>query len=386
MNTKVLVTDGLFTNALAVVRSLSSHYYVGVTSHFPRWMTPSSLSRHVKQYYHLKSEQDNLDDYAEELVQLVQLEGYDVLLPISLKSYLAVSKHKKSFQKITRVAVADWNAMQMVYQRDKAIELAIEEGIPVPQTYVLDSPNKLNGITEYPVVLKSSDFCGDLVKYCNSRKELEEFLSRFSGYRRGVIAQNYIRGFGCGFYGIYNKGQLIAHFLHRRLSEFPITGGASAIAESYYDEQLLEYGRKLGNSLSWHGPIMAEFKYDEVSKDYRLIEINPKLWGSLDLTIAAGVNVPDMLVKIALGQMVEKQEGYEYVRYTWLFPNQWKVLLSTFSIKSIADFILAGLKGKTNMIFFDPVPTLMQIAKGLYEDGPVLFIRHKRLPHGKVEI
>jgi len=82
--------------------------------------------------------------------------------------------------------------------------------------------------------------------------------------------------------------------------------------------------------------------------------------------------------------MVETQAGYKYVRYTWVFPNQWEVLLSTASIKSIADFILAGFKGKTNMNFTDPIPTLMQVAKGLYGGIPVLFSRSKKLPHGKV--
>ena len=40
---------------------------------------------------------------------------------------------------------------------------------------------------------------------------------------------------------------------------------------------------------------MAEFKYDTANGDYKLMELNAKLWGSLDLTIAAGIDVPKIL-------------------------------------------------------------------------------------------
>ncbi len=40
---------------------------------------------------------------------------------------------------------------------------------------------------------------------------------------------------------------------------------------------------------------LVEFKRDNEGI-YKLLEINPKFWGSLDLAIASGVNFPKLIV------------------------------------------------------------------------------------------
>ena len=67
--------------------------------------------------------------------------------------------------------------------------------------------------------------------------------------------------------------------MHRRLREYPVTGGPSALAESIYDPMLMEQGLKLLDNLQWHGVAMVEFKKDERTGRYVLMEINPKFCG-----------------------------------------------------------------------------------------------------------
>ena len=63
-------------------------------------------------------------------------------------------------------------------------------------------------------------------------------------------------------------------FTFKHLTSTNTTTETSAISE------------KLLDSLNWNGPAMVEFKLDQNLNEYKLIEINPKLWGSLDLTIS----------------------------------------------------------------------------------------------------
>ena len=44
---------------------------------------------------------------------------------------------------------------------------------------------------------------------------------------------------------------------------------------------------------------MVEFKLDEQTQEVKLMEINPKFWGSLELGLAAGVNFGELLVRTA---------------------------------------------------------------------------------------
>ncbi len=325
---------------------------------------------------------ESLDSYADKLLDIINEEGYDVLVPVGFESYMAVSKHAKKFEESAGVAVPDWEKMQIAFNKEMTMKFAEHVGVPIPKTMNLLSENDLKRIDVYPVVIKSSD---SFLRYCNSKNELlDNFKFMKAHTRMGIIGQEYIRGFGCGFYGVYDRGKLVAHFLHRRLKEFPVTGGPSAMAESYFDDRLRDYGEKLCGPLKWHGPIMAEFKYDVKNDDYRLIELNPKLWGSLDLTIAAGVDIPGILVTIALGRNPEVSAGYKYVKYRWVFPDHFWVLVSDFSLVNLKEFICSGRDMRSNFYPDDIAPFIVQMMRAFVE-CPAVFINSKReCPHGKV--
>ena len=237
---KILVTDGANKNSLAILRALGREHRVDITSSLPRLATLGSYSRYCHKTWKLQSDPNDLEAYSEELINIIDSAGYDLLLPVGLRSYLVASKYKKEIQELTQVVAADWDKMQIAYNREKAMDFAQKIGVPTPKTYTLDTKHGLNEIDTYPVVIKSTDDYGGSIKYCQDREELEKsFASLASKGRSGIIAQQYISGFGCGFYGIYDNGRLIAHFMHKRIKEFPITGGPSAVAESYSDEKLL---------------------------------------------------------------------------------------------------------------------------------------------------
>ena len=385
MSIRLLVTDGANKNTLAVLRALGREHRIDVVSHQPRGLTLASYSRFCGRTIRVRTAASDLDAYAAELLGMLAGDKYAALIPVGLQSCLAVSRRKADFEKLTGVAIADWEPMQVAYDRDRAMRLAASTGVPIPRTYRLTDAGSLDAINAYPVVLKANHPRGDLVRYCNDRREIEwHYAEVVKQGGTGAIAQEYVRGFGCGFYGIYDHGTLAAHFMHRRIKEFPITGGPSAVAESCFDGRLFEYGRRLCDALRWHGPIMAEFKYDSLAGDYRLIEINPKLWGSLDLTIEAGVNVPGMLLELAQGKRVKSTGSYSYLKYRWVFPGELKVLLCDRSFSNLKSFFAPGRDVRTNIWMSDPCPTAFQMVNGLAQGGLAMVSARRRYPHGKI--
>lgn len=87
--------------------------------------------------------------------------------------------------------------------------------------------------------------------------------------------------------------------MHKRIRELYTMGGPSTCAISVYDPKLLDYGLKILGALNWHGIAMVEFKKDSKDGTFKLMEINPKFWGSLDLAIASGIDFPYLLYKMA---------------------------------------------------------------------------------------
>jgi predicted ATP-grasp superfamily ATP-dependent carboligase len=78
-----------------------------------------------------------------------------------------------------------------------------------------------------------------------------------------------------------------------------VTGGPSTICVSVVDDRLTGYAASLIRELEWSGVAMVEFKKDD---DYRLMEVNPRFWGSLPLATRAGLNFPDLLCRRAMGE------------------------------------------------------------------------------------
>lgn len=384
---KVLITDGANKNTLSILRHLDdSECRIDITTHLPKWLTLCSYSKYCKNTIKLYSDPQDIDGYAKELIQVLKKADYDVLIPVGLNSNLMASKYKSEIQSYVNLLAPDWEYMKIAANKDMTMNLASCIGVPIPQTVVLDDPRDLRDITEFPVVIKSSDESKNYIKYCNNPQELlENFNELFSKSRTKIICQEYIEGFGCGFFGIYQEGRLISHFLHKRLKEFPITGGPSAVAESFFDEKLYHYGKQLCDALHWNGPIMAEFKYDTIKGEYKLIEINPKLWGSLDLTIEAGINVPKILIQSALRKEIDCTPTYRYVKYRWVFPDEFKVLVSKPSIKALRDFMIREPDTLTNICFTDPLPTMLQIARSFAEGLAIVLNRGARYPHGRRE-
>jgi predicted ATP-grasp superfamily ATP-dependent carboligase len=60
----------------------------------------------------------------------------------------------------------------------------------------------------------------------------------------------------------------------------------------------------------WHGVAMIEFKWDAAENRPKLIEVNARFWGSLNLAIMAGVDFPFLLYRLARGEKVEGPAEY----------------------------------------------------------------------------
>lgn len=379
---KILLSDGTHKNTLAILRALGTRYDFYLLTPANKFFTLCKYSKYVRHTIEVNSEPES--HYWKELKEILASGKYDVFLPVGLKSYIVASKHREEILNFTNILVPSWDKMKIAVNKNETVAFAEKINIPVPKSYVISNIDDINALIEklerYPVVLKSQDETGS-VKYANSPKELEVCYRQLEKKGKKVLAQEFITGFGCGFYAVCKNGEPVAIFMHRRIKEFPVTGGPSAVAESFFDKKLLDYGLRICKALDWEGPIMAEFKYSPTSNDFVLIELNPKLWGSLALTIAAGVNIPEIIINLAMGKEVKSVMTYRYVRYRWVFPDEFKVLCS--GGESIREFFMRGKDVYTNLDFRDPLPTLFQIFRGIFEGFLILTDKRRRYPHGK---
>ena len=242
-----------------------------------------------------------------ELLRIVQKEKPDVLMPVSEVTTILVTRHMDLLGRHCRIPFPAVEVVQNAADKAFILELARRTGVPVPDTVILTSQSELARKTSsinrlgFPLVVKParSRF---LVKnqwksggaiYATDPLELNSILDRMLPQAYPFLVQRRVVGPGVGIFFLANQGNVVSMFSHRRIREKPPSGGVSVLRESYpIDPRIADYSRRLVEALKWYGVGMVEFKKDNASGDYKLMEINGRFWGSLQLAIDAGVDFP----------------------------------------------------------------------------------------------
>ena len=332
----VFVADGAERTSLAITRSLGSKNIDVHSGECYRFST-TTFSKYCKKDFLYTNPQIECNNFVNQLTDILKNGDYSAVYSSREVTTIPISYHKKKLEKYAEVPFPDYEKMLMTHDKAKTFKFAKEYGIPIPDTYIVESMDELEEISnsiKYPVVVKSRfktiwlDGKPVMLKvtsknYVNNRDELinvsHEILKK-SG--KMPIVQEYIHGAGYGVEVLFNYGEPRAIFMHKRLREYPISGGASTLRESIYNEKMKSVALDLMTGLEWHGVAMVEFKLDEKDGEPKLMEVNGRFWGSLALSIASGVDFPYLLHKMVTEEDVKPVFEYKTgVKCRWLIPG-----------------------------------------------------------------
>lgn len=303
-----------------------------------------------------------------------QKRGYELIVPATETALLGLRALAED-DPLRRKAVLPVNhALDIALDKEKTRLLAQELSVPVPESTLISSIVEIGEIgqsTQFPLVLKPTHskimVAGELQTLAavvvRNETQRQEQLRRWLPYTP-VLQQQYVQGHGVGAEFLFDRGRKIWHFVHERAHEYPLSGGASSYRRSIKPpDALLRDAEKLLTSLNWHGVAMVEFKMN-ANGQYWLMEINPRLWGSLALSLDAGVNFPLGLLQLTRGQQPQPQPDYKLV-YTrdlrtdldWLKANlmanpQDPLLLTRSRSFSLLE-LLRPLTGRESWDHFD---------------------------------
>jgi predicted ATP-grasp superfamily ATP-dependent carboligase len=362
---KVLVTDGDYKHTLGIVRSLGKKGIV-TTVLAQSAKTFASRSRYCAGIEIAPSPSDGR--FAEAVAEIVHRTHYDLTIAVGYVSTAALARHRADLHPYTKLELPEFDKIQSAADKRRVYELAAEVGVPAPRTVYpshLDELPARSSEFVYPVVIKPRrESPGGTVRYAQEPEALMRVYRTFcegQGYTGGELPmiQEFISGYGCGLFALYQNGVCKRIFMHRRIRENPPSGGASSCAESFYDPRLKDYGTRLLNALGWHGVAMVEFRYDTRAGDYKVVEINPKFWGSLDLALAAGVDFPFYLCQMAEGQQLAYSDDYNRnLRYQWPLAEDFYHLCRRPSSWAAVLFDLLNPRVKSNLWLRDFQPNL----------------------------
>jgi len=306
---RVLVTDASRSAAIAIIRSLGLRG-LHVTASDSEGRSPGFYSRYASARLRYPSPRTDPEGPVRTLLRAAEQHRIELVIPVGDELTLLLSEERGRFDGVCALALPARAAYATTQDKLATLELAREQGVPVPRTEVVSSRKQAREAARslgWPVVVKprSSSVRRERrslehyeVSYAEDVAALDAELSRLEGNSQ-VLLQEYHQGEGHGVELLLHDGRPLAAFQHRRLHEVPITGGASSFRESVaLEPALYNYATRLLGALDWTGLAMVEFKVGEDGP--RLMEINGRVWGSIALAVKSGIDFPARMAELYL--------------------------------------------------------------------------------------
>ena len=296
-----IVTDGKYRSSIAAVRALHrAGYQVIVTqTRADVHAVPAVASSRCCAAFRWIDGAAADADYADRLAALLETYDRPVLFCVGAVTLNTVAAQRERFAQVADFLIAPRPVLDALNDKETVHARAQSLGIPVPRQYDGVPPE------HYPVVIKPH--CGekfglkaaDRYAVADTPEAYAQLLARMQRYDPAPIVQDRITGPGIGVSLLLDRdGRLICALCHRRIREYPVTGGPSTCCESFYDAALIDRAYRLLHSFGFTGLAMVEFKGD------CLLEVNPRVWGSFPMTEAAQSPFTAHYARAAAGERV----------------------------------------------------------------------------------
>jgi predicted ATP-grasp superfamily ATP-dependent carboligase len=328
---RVLVLDGQTNQALACVRSLGrAGYPVLVASRYQRPL--AAWSRWAGGHRRIGGE--TLADFAA-LRTWATARGVAIVLPMTERSCLLCNGEREAWESAgIRVGCADQATLMQAFDKASTLKAAEECGLAVPPIRLPQSEAEFRTDAEevgFPCVVKArfseALVDGKLIRgggasYVAGPGELLEAVRQNRQGPYWPILQKYVPGTGRGVSGLCDRGRPVVLFAHERLRDVRPSGSGSSLRRSIpLDPRLREPAERLLARLGWHGPMMVEFR-DDGGPNPWLMELNGRFWGSTQLAIEVGLDVPRLWVELLEGKRAEPVVEYPAgVTLRWLWGD-----------------------------------------------------------------
>lgn len=279
-------------------------------------------------------------EFIPEMLEIAEKDEIDVIIPLATYELMNFSKNKRKFEKVgTRVMVSDPKPLEIANNKGKLYEFLKKEDTPTPDAIMVDSLNQFEksvfklGYPDVPVCVKPRISKGSrgfrvlkkdidkldmLMNYKpdNTITTLEDMISIFENANPfpKLVVMEHLPGKEYSVDLLVKSGNPIITIPRSR---DVIKLGISFVGTVENDEKITEMANKIVKAIGLDYNINLQLKYSSESVP-KIIEINPRVSGTIVLCTGAGVNMPYLGVKMALSEeipQIKLKYGTKMIRY-----------------------------------------------------------------------
>ncbi len=323
----ILLTNGLQRKTLAVTRSLGSKG-IRVICSDTTYINPTAFSKYCDVSLVYPNPTEKPEKFVHWLIKTIGKYSCDIVFPMDDDTMGVIVDNYEQLSKLCAFPIPSKRSYKIAAHKGSSIELAGRAGISCPKTFNIKSLDQIDEIAvnlEYPIIIKPTKSSGSRgIKRANNALELKKLYRKVHLEYPYPLIQEYIEPLQrydvCLIFD--RKGTVKASFVQKELRQFPIDMGPSTMQESIYSQELIDMALEIMKKLKWCGVVELEFITDRKDGKIKFMEINPRFWSSLYVSIISGIDFPDLLYKIGTTGTVEETFEYkEGVKCRWLLPG-----------------------------------------------------------------
>ena len=307
---KVLLIEGLARQVLPLAKSMNQ-LGAEVTTYNGSKLDPGYASKYPHRkllaFFNAKQPEKSFEALKSELEKY----HYDMVIPMNDDIAIQLSKHKKALSQYTTPIVEDWERFQFACDKLKTMQVCMENDIPCPKTFTsLDDFLASESSVSYPIVVKPRTGQSAVGFHTSDNKEdVVDYYKKAEQKYGPMLIQEYIPQtdiqYKCEMY-VDREGTLKAACIFAKNRWYPVDGGSSTLNTTVDRPDIMATCAKLLEKIGWRGYADIDLIQDPRDNVAKVMEINPRITGSVKICYAAGVNFSKLILQDFKGEPVDE--------------------------------------------------------------------------------
>jgi carbamoyl-phosphate synthase large subunit len=282
------------------------------------------------------------ENFIETILSVCREKNIHVLLPLVTKELIPLAQHVKELEASgVKLLVSSAESLEIANNKSRLYQFLEWRGIDLPAYRVVETieqfetavkelgypdkdicfkPSVSNGSRGFRILSNKINKLDLLFNYKPDSKymTLEEAIAILSsGLFPELLVSEYLPGDEFSIDCLANHGETLIAVPRLRKK---MINGISVEGEFIKEESIISYCKQIIKELRLHGNIGLQVKQSAAGK-YLVLEINPRVQGTISAALGAGVNLPLLAIKQELGLSITPDELN--VKWGTKFSRHW---------------------------------------------------------------
>lgn len=304
--------------ALAVVRSLGRRGLpICVVSNHN---SPAIYSRYVSYKFDLPKDEQDQVNLLLQIAEVYELKGWSIF-PDGDKNASMLAKNYGQLSSYYQLTTPVWDVLKWAIDKKNTYQMAAELRVAFPRVFYprsLEDIGKIDGL--FPMIIKPTNHQGEDA-FSNSRAylvqnhdELVELYNEMIQITDAsvILVQEMIPngpGVQFSYAALCKEGKVLADMFVERKRLSPAQFGVSTYVVSLDDLEIKEPARLWLDKVGYTGLVEIDFILDRRDGIYKMLDVNARPWGWVEMSAYAGVDFPYLMWCLSQGQDIKEVHG-----------------------------------------------------------------------------